>query len=42
MESAKYIIKEAMQAFQELDFVEDTCNINQYIKKRMQTVTFLK
>ena len=25
-----------MQAIQELDFGEDTCNINQYIKKRMQ------
>ena len=36
MESAKYTIKEALQAIQELDFGEDTCNINQYIKKRMQ------
>ena len=36
MESAKYTNKEAVQAFQELDFEEDTCNINQYIKKRMQ------
>ena len=36
MESAKYTITEAVQAIQELDFVEDTCNINQYIKKRMQ------
>ena len=34
MESAKYTIKEAVQAIQELDFGEDTCNINQYIKKR--------
>ena len=34
MESAKYTIKEAMQAIQELDFGED---INQYIKKRMQS-----
>ena len=25
-----------MQAIQELDFGEDTCNINQYIKKQMQ------
>ena len=33
MESAKYIITEAVQAIQELDFGED---INQYIKKRMQ------
>ena len=36
MESAKYTIKEAVQAIQELDFGEDTCNINQYIKKRKQ------
>ena len=36
MESAKYTIKEAVQAIQELDFGEDTCNIQQYIKKRMQ------
>ena len=36
MERAKYTIKEAVQAIQELDFGEDTCNINQYIKKAMQ------
>ena len=36
MESEKYTIKEAVQAIQELDFGKDTCNINQYIKKRMQ------
>ena len=36
MESAKYTIKKAVQAIQELNFGEDTCNINQYIKKRMQ------
>ena len=37
MESAKYTIKEAVQAIQELDFDEDTCNFNnQYIKKGMQ------
>ena len=41
MKSAKYTIKIAVQAIQELDFGEDTCNINQYIKKRTQ-VTFLK
>ena len=35
MESAKYSIKETVQAIQELDFGEDSCNINQYIKKRM-------
>ena len=33
MESAKYTIKEAIR---ELDFGEDTCNTNQYTKKRMQ------
>ena len=37
MESVKYTIKEAVQAIQELDFGEDTCNINQYIKIRMQS-----
>ena len=31
MESAKFTIKEAVQAIQELDFGEDTCNINKYI-----------
>ena len=36
MESAKYTIKEAVQAIQELDFGEDTCYINHYIKKKMQ------
>jgi len=36
MGSAKYTIKEAVQTIQELDFKEDTCNINRYIKKRMQ------
>ena len=36
MESAKYTIKKAVQAIRELDFGEDTCNINQYIRKRMQ------
>ena len=34
MESAKYTTKEAVQTIQELDFGEDTCNINQYIKKK--------
>ena len=33
MESVNYIIKKTVQAIQELDFGEDTCNINQYIKK---------
>ena len=37
MEKAKYTITEAVQAIQELDFGEDTCNINQYIKKRTQS-----
>ena len=36
MERAKYTIKVAVQAIQELDFGEDTYNINQYIKKRVQ------
>ena len=36
MESEKYTIKEVVQAIQELDFDENTCNINQHIKKRMQ------
>ena len=42
MESAKYTIKEAVQVIQELDFGEDTCNINQYNKKESKTMTFLK
>ena len=36
MESAKYTIIEAVQAIKKLDCGEDICNINQYIKKRMQ------
>ena len=36
MESAKYTIEEAVQAIQELDFGEYTCNINLYINKRLQ------
>ena len=36
MESAKHTIEEAVQAIQELDFGEDICNINQYIKKKIQ------
>ena len=36
MAIAKYTITEAVQAIQLLDFIEDTCNINQYIAKRMQ------
>ena len=36
MENAKCTTKKAVQAFQELDFSEDTCNINQYIRKIMQ------
>ena len=42
MESAKYTIKEAGQAIQELDFGEDTCNINQYNKIKCKAMTFLK
>ena len=30
MESAKYAIREAVQAIQKLNFGEDTCNIYQY------------
>ena len=41
-ESAKYTIKEAVQEIQELDFGEDACNVNQYIKKKCKTMTFLK
>ena len=37
IESAKYTIEEAVQAIQKLGFSEDTCNINQYIKKRMRS-----
>ena len=36
MENAKYTIKEAVQAIQKLDIGEDTYNINQYSKKRLQ------
>ena len=36
MESAKHTIKDVMQTILELDIGKDTCNINQYIKKRMQ------
>ena len=36
MEGAKYTIKEAVQAIQELDFGEDTYNLIQYNQKRMQ------
>ena len=42
MESAKYAIKETVQAIQELDLGEDTCNMKQYIKKKSKTMTFLK
>ena len=36
MKSMKYTIKKAVQAIPQLDSGEDTCNINQYIKKRIQ------
>ena len=42
MESARYTIKEAVQAIQELDYGKDTCNINQYIKNECKTMTFMK
>ena len=38
----QYTIKEAVQAIQELDFGNDICNINQYIKKRMQNNDFFE
>jgi len=40
MESAKCIIKEAVQVIQGLDFGEDACNISRYIKKRIENTTF--
>ena len=42
MESAKYTIIEAVQAIQELNFGEYSCNINQYYKKRMQSNNITK
>ena len=42
MESVKYTIEEELLAIQELDFGEDTCNTNQYIKKECSTMIFLK
>ena len=36
MESAKYTTIEAMQTILELEFGEDTCNINGCVQKRMQ------
>ena len=40
IESAKYTIKEAVQAIRELDFGEDTCSNNRYIQKRMRNNAF--
>ena len=42
MESAKYTIKEAVKAIQELDFEKGTCSINSYIKKECKTMTLIK
>ena len=42
MESVKQTIKEAVEAIQELDFGEDTCNSNRCIEKNCNTLTFLK
>ena len=42
IESAKCTFKKVVQAIQELDFGENTCNINHYIKKECKTITFLK
>ena len=36
MESVKYTTKAAVQAMQELDLGEETCNINQHIRNKMQ------
>ena len=36
MESAKYIIKVAVQTIEELDFGKDTCSINRYGYKRIK------
>ena len=40
MEIVKYTMKEAVQAVQELDFSEDTCNINQLLKKKAKQLHF--
>ena len=43
MESAKYTIKEAVQAIQELDFGQDTLvRSTNTLKKECKTMTFLK
>ena len=42
MESAKYTIKEAVQAIQELDFGEDACKSTNILEKECKTITFLK
>ena len=42
IESAKYIIKEAVQAIQELVFGEDTCISTNTLKNECKTMTFLK
>ena len=41
-ESAKYNIKEAVQAIREFSFREDNFNINRYIQKRVEKMKFLK
>ena len=42
MESAKYTIKEAVQAIQELDFGEELVTLTNTLKKECKTMTFLK
>ena len=42
IESAKFMIKEAVQAIEELDFGEDFCSINRFNKKKCKAMTFLK
>ena len=41
MESARYTIKITVQANQELDFDQGTCNINQYVKRNAKQRHFL-
>ena len=42
MESAKYIIEEAVQGIQKLDFGEDTLASTNTLKKECKTMTLLK
>ena len=42
IESGMFIVKEAVQAIQELDFGEDTCKSTNTLNKQCKTMTFLK